>query len=73
VRKRPEREVWLSSSTRPVSDLPPVTFHPNGSPNGSVNGSANGSGPGRAADPRASGDADEEPAVLPPVDEGRLE
>src|SRR5262249_58662253 len=45
VRKRPEREVWLSSSTRPVSDLPPVAF-PNGShPNGS---SANGS-PARGA------------------------
>ena len=73
VRKRPEREVWLSSSTRPVSDLPPVTFHPNGSANGSAIASANGSGPGRAADPRASGDAGEEPAVLPPVDEGRLE
>ena len=25
VRKRPEREVWLSSSRRPVSDRPPVS------------------------------------------------
>jgi len=38
VRKRPERDVWLSSSRRPVSELPPVSGPPGGNgsgPNGS--------------------------------------
>ena len=63
VRKRPEREVWLSSSARPVSDRPPVSFPTNGShPNGS---SANGSS--------AHGDEEGKGVVLPPVDEGRVD
>jgi cell division protease FtsH len=63
VRKRPEREVWLSSSTRPVSDRPPVSFPTNGShPNGS---SANGSS--------GHGDDEDQGVVLPPVDEGRVD
>jgi cell division protease FtsH len=72
VRKRPEREVWLSSSTRPVSDLPPVTYtaSPNGGPaaNGSsVNGSsANGSAPHADED-------GEDVQQLPPLDEGRVD
>ncbi len=44
VRKQPEREVWLSSSHRPVSDLPPVTFTNGTLPKASPNGSSNGSG-----------------------------
>ena len=61
VRKRPQREVWLSSSTRPGSDRPPVSFpngsHPNGSsPNGSSHAPDEGEG-----------------VVLPPVDEGRVD
>jgi len=66
VRKQAHREVWLSSSHRPVSDLPPVaSSKERAAANGSSNGHAatNGSGP---ADP-------EEPTVLPPVDEGRVE
>jgi cell division protease FtsH len=82
VRKSPEREVWLSSSARPVSDLPPVTFRsggsaigsPNGSGNGSPNGSAKGSGPGASNDSQGSGDVgEEEPLARPPVDEGRVD
>jgi cell division protease FtsH len=63
VRKRPMREVWLSSSTRPVSDRPPVSFPTNGShPNGSTpNGSS------------AHGEDEGEGVVLPPVDEGRVD
>jgi cell division protease FtsH len=73
VRKRPEREVWLSSSTRPVSDLPPVTYTGNGSAaNGSsVNGSSpNGSTPHADGDPDAGG---EDVNELPPLDEGRVD
>jgi len=56
VRKQPEREVWLSSSTRPVSDLPPVAARPRSALVGS-----NGTSPA----------GDEEPAMpLPPLDDG---
>ena len=70
VRKRPEREVWLSSSTRPVSDRPPVAFPTNGShPNGSTspNGSSAHAGEGDAVADGGEG------VVLPPVDEGRVD
>jgi len=63
VRKRPQREVWLSSSTRPVSDRPPVSFPTNGShPNGSSPNGSNG-----------HGEDEGEGVVLPPVDEGRVD
>jgi cell division protease FtsH len=62
VRKRPEREIWLSSSSRPVSDLPPVPSPSRAGANGSNGSHANGS----SAPPP-------DPAALPPVDEGRVE
>ncbi len=70
VRKRPEREVWLSSSTRPVSDLPPVAFP--GSPNGS---SANRAAGGRSLGNGSGGNGqaeEDQPKQMPPVDDGRV-
>jgi len=66
VRKQPRREVWLSSSHRPVSDRPPVAFPTPGGNGSSPNGSSpNGSG--------EKGHGDEPGVVLPPVDEGRVD
>jgi cell division protease FtsH len=73
VRKRPEREVWLSSSSRPVSDRPPVPYP---TPNGANGSSANGSGKGSSNGHAGHGDHNDhepEPTPLPPVDEGRVE
>jgi cell division protease FtsH len=87
VRKSPRREVWLSSTHRPVSDRPPVSYTreltANGStPNGSTNlGSANGAGHGRAPDDVHTPDdahaneehaGPEEPAA-PPADDSHRE
>ncbi len=72
VRKRPEREVWLSSSTRPVSDLPPVTF--TGVANGSTNGSAARGPAVNGSSPNGSEPADEDDVQqMPPLDEGRVD
>jgi cell division protease FtsH len=69
VRKQPHREVWLSSSHRPVSDRPPVTSaKERAAANGSSNGHAGGSN--GSAPPESH---DEGSTVLPPVDEGRVE
>jgi cell division protease FtsH len=79
VHKQPEREVWLSSSHRPVSDLPPVkSSRELSGANGSL---TNGSGP-NGVSPYGSGVGGGRPAAgesqpsaypLPPVDEGRVE
>ncbi|MFI5101020.1 MAG: ATP-dependent zinc metalloprotease FtsH, partial [Actinomycetes bacterium] len=72
VRKRPEREVWLSSSTRPVSDLPPVTY--TGLANGSTNGSAARAPSVNGSSPNGSEPADEDDVQqVPPLDEGRVD
>ncbi len=72
VRKRPEREVWLSSSTRPVSDLPPVTF--TGVANGSTNGSAARGPSANGSSPNGSEPADDDDVQqVPPLDEGRVD
>src|SRR5262249_6640169 len=80
VRKQPEREIWLSSSSRPVSDRPPVPYPtPNGANGSSANGkgSSNGhAGHGAQGDPDHGDHSDHgepEPTPLPPVDEGRVE
>ena len=76
VQKQPEREIWLSSSHRPVSDRPPVQSAKEiagsngsmgGTANGSVTGSANGTPHGAA--PKADPDAQ----TLLPVDDDRVE
>jgi cell division protease FtsH len=67
VRKQPNREVWLSSSHRPVSDKPPVTSaKERAAANGSSNGHAASNGSGTA-------EPDDERLIFPPVDEGRVE
>jgi len=73
VTKQPEREVWLSSSHRPVSDRPPVVFTGEraGSNGSSSNGSnVNGTGAAGHGDP---GQREPSAYPLPPVDDGRVD
>jgi cell division protease FtsH len=68
VQKQPEREIWLSSSHRPVSDLPPVKSARELAGGTGSNGSApNGSRPGGSAP------ADDGSQSLHPVDDDRVE
>jgi cell division protease FtsH len=88
VTKQPEREIWLSSSHRPVSNLPPVRSSrelagPNGNPtngnptNGNpANGNpANGHPVGAGGATGAAPEHEDEPSAypLPPVDDGRVD
>ena len=78
VHKQPEREIWLSSSHRPVSDLPPVMSSRElaGANGSSANGSGpNGSAPNGVSPATAGSSAEPEPSAypLPPVDDGRVD